>query len=117
MAESPKQFVVRFPGDMRDRIAQRATAAGRSMNSEIIAMLGRGLGEMPVTDLKSLYHDGMALEEQIRVAETDLAQKRARLRAIHEQIREHIGEDMGEYDPLQYAWVYMEERGLDPRED
>lgn len=33
------QFVVRFPDGMRDRIAEAAKAAGRSMNAEIVARL------------------------------------------------------------------------------
>ncbi|EEO7019369.1 Arc family DNA-binding protein [Salmonella enterica subsp. enterica serovar Virchow] len=34
-----EKFVVRFPDGMRDAIAERAKANGRSMNSEIVQML------------------------------------------------------------------------------
>lgn len=35
-----EKFVVRFPDGMRDAIAERAKANGRSMNSEIVQILG-----------------------------------------------------------------------------
>ncbi|ENP0422077.1 Arc family DNA-binding protein [Edwardsiella piscicida] len=38
------KFTVRFPGGLRDAIAERAKQNGRSMNSEIIAALDAWLG-------------------------------------------------------------------------
>ncbi|EHY1480070.1 Arc family DNA-binding protein, partial [Escherichia coli O157] len=35
-----EKFVVRFPDGMRDAIAERAKRNGRSMNSEIVQILG-----------------------------------------------------------------------------
>jgi plasmid stability protein len=107
-SDKADKIIIRLPDGMRERLQLRAAAGGRSMTAEVVDMLERGLGEMPVSDLKSLYEDGMAIEAQIRAVEVDLEQKRARLEAIHEQIRQHIGRDMGDHDPLQYAWVYMQ---------
>lgn len=51
MAEKPypsrvaDQFVVRFPGGMRDRISDAARAAGRSMNAEIVKAIEAWLGD------------------------------------------------------------------------
>lgn len=41
------QFVVRFPDGMRDRIAEAAKAAGRSMNAEIVARLEASFTDGP----------------------------------------------------------------------
>lgn len=38
-SRTAEQFVVRFPDGMRDRIADAAKVAGRSMNAEIVARL------------------------------------------------------------------------------
>ena len=38
-SRSAEQFVVRLPDGMRDRLADAAKAAGRSMNAEIVARL------------------------------------------------------------------------------
>ncbi|EAA5547358.1 DNA-binding protein [Salmonella enterica subsp. enterica] len=37
------KFMVRFPDGMRDAIAERAKANGRSMNSEIVQILGEAV--------------------------------------------------------------------------
>lgn len=45
MASAPSQsqdkFIIRMPGDLRDRIKRAADRAGRSMNAEITSVLGR----------------------------------------------------------------------------
>lgn len=43
-SRTAEQFVVRFPDGMRDRIAEAAKAAGRSMNAEIVARLDSSFG-------------------------------------------------------------------------
>lgn len=40
-----EKFVVRFPDGMRDMIADRAKRNGRSMNSEIVAIVSNAISE------------------------------------------------------------------------
>ena len=61
MSESPKQFIVRFPPGMRERIANRAKANERSMNSEIVEMLTY------VLDNSGKVTQQMMLEERDRI--------------------------------------------------
>ena len=46
-SRTAEQFVVRFPDGMRDRIAEAAKVAGRSMNSEIVARLQASFSQAP----------------------------------------------------------------------
>ncbi|WP_330998809.1 Arc family DNA-binding protein [Intestinirhabdus alba] len=45
-----EKFVVRFPDGMRDAISERAKANGRSMNSEIVQILGEVVYGLNNTD-------------------------------------------------------------------
>ena len=47
MKQQPFRFVVRFPRDLRDRIAEAAQLYRRSMNSEIVARLEQSLAGLP----------------------------------------------------------------------
>ncbi|WP_242633954.1 Arc family DNA-binding protein [Atlantibacter hermannii] len=58
MSKFPSQemdrFNVRLPAGMRDAIAERAKANGRSMNSEIVQILQDALsGELPIQEILS----------------------------------------------------------------
>ncbi|MFB1011733.1 MAG: Arc family DNA-binding protein [Thiopseudomonas sp.] len=66
------KFVVRFPDDMRDRIAEVAKHNHRSMNSEIVARLETSLKQDQVMD----YNNPVALNEnEITVHERELLQR------------------------------------------
>ncbi|WP_241609717.1 Arc family DNA-binding protein [Rosenbergiella australiborealis] len=49
-SQTQDKFTVRFPEGMRDAIAERAKANGRSMNSEIIQMLQDAFEKEKFTD-------------------------------------------------------------------
>jgi len=57
------QYIVRFPDGMRDNIKDRATDNGRSMNSEIVALLELAMSPQPDTD--HLYYRLSQREEEI----------------------------------------------------
>ncbi|MBS3894707.1 Arc family DNA-binding protein [Serratia marcescens] len=63
MSKYPSQmqdkFNLRFPDGMRDAIAERAKANGRSMNSEIIAALDAWLTGVPVEEISQKNIDTM----------------------------------------------------------
>lgn len=65
-SRSAEQFVVRFPDGMRDKIAEAAKAAGRSMNAEIVQRLEHTLSE-PHTDTR------VAAKHRYLVATLDLS--------------------------------------------
>lgn len=66
MSKFPSQemdrFNVRLPTGMRDAIAQRAKANGRSMNSEIVQILEDALDENRVKHLQIKMKEGNPIE-------------------------------------------------------
>ena len=71
-SRSADKFVVRFPDDMRDRIAEVAKHNHRSMNSEIVARLESSLKQDQVMD----YNNPVALNEnEITAHERELLQR------------------------------------------
>ncbi len=57
-----EKFVVRFPDGMRDAIAERAKANGRSMNSEIVQILQDALTGPKVGSVRFGVGDDSYLE-------------------------------------------------------
>jgi len=51
-SDTAAKFMVRLPGDMRDRIAEAARANSRSMNSEIVARLEASFNLEPLRGSK-----------------------------------------------------------------
>ncbi len=49
------KFMLRFPDGMRDAIAEMAKNNGRSMNSEIIQILGEAIYGLPQDDFEQMY--------------------------------------------------------------
>lgn len=58
------QFPMRFPEGMRDIIKKRADENGRSMNSELVAMLEKALNDRG-EDTDHLYRELMRQDEEI----------------------------------------------------
>lgn len=66
-SRTAEQFVVRFPDGMRDRIAEAAKVAGRSMNAEIVARLQSTFKpEQQALDFGSLSNDIQGLREEMQ---------------------------------------------------
>lgn len=57
-SETQERFIVRLPDGMRDRIAEAAKAAGRSMNSEIVHRLQESFDENFVTVIEARAKPG-----------------------------------------------------------
>ncbi|WP_408906639.1 Arc family DNA-binding protein [Roseomonas sp. CAU 1739] len=81
MAREDPKFMLRLPGDMRDRITEAAKANNRSMNAEIVARLDRSFltkspGQSMGSALRKLSRiDPVALQALFQVAsETDPAE-------------------------------------------
>lgn len=61
VSRSADKFVVRLPDGLRQRVAERARATRRSMNSEIISALENHLGK-PLSNRKKLPVSSMLVE-------------------------------------------------------
>ena len=71
-SRSADKFVVRFPDDMRDRMAEVAKLNHRSMNSEIVARLETSLKQELVMD----YNNPVALSDaEMTAHERELMQR------------------------------------------
>lgn len=68
-SETQERFIVRLPDGMRDKIADAAKAAGRSMNAEIVNRLERSFSDAPAIN-------GVGMREIFeKLAELDAAIK------------------------------------------
>lgn len=83
------KFMLRFPDGMRDAIAERAKANGRSMNSEIIQVLEDALGKSAVSnapiDDRLLRRPPQILDHENGIA--------AHLRMLAQLVEEQLGSD------------------------
>ncbi|EMW3576440.1 TPA: Arc family DNA-binding protein [Yersinia enterocolitica] len=68
-----EKFVVRFPDGMRDAIAEKAKASGRSMNSEIITAIEAWLSGEQAEDLSE-----KSVDRVIRIATKAFAEEISR---------------------------------------
>ncbi|MGR7638277.1 Arc family DNA-binding protein [Klebsiella aerogenes] len=95
MTKYPSQlqdkFNLRFPDGMRDAIAERAKANGRSMNSEIIDMIGKALVSPSLNDEEFVYMLEVATKE--RMSEQDKILAESTLLQMAEKLTEKIERD------------------------
>lgn len=79
-SDKQDKFMLRLPDGMRDKIAQDAKAAGRSMNAEIVARLERSFPPPP--DVAS-YKEKIAAYDELsvrtRYAQMMVSEARARV--------------------------------------
>lgn len=67
-SDKKAQFMLRLPEEMRDSIAAEAEKNGRSMNSEIVAQLGRvhsGLSEGETSAREKAFEDALRMFRDI----------------------------------------------------
>ncbi|HKL70858.1 Arc family DNA-binding protein [Salibaculum sp.] len=86
------KFMLRMPDGMRDRIKRAAEASGRSMNSEILAVLHEKYPEpLPGTDLE----DRLKTLAQRIAEETDPDERQAKLVQFRKELDETLGLKVG----------------------
>lgn len=95
MSKYPSQmqdkFNLRFPDGMRDAVAERAKENGRSMNSEIVDMIGKSLSYSLVTDEDLVYMLEVATQENMSsLSDDDRAQMEPLLMQIAEKLTSKI---------------------------
>jgi hypothetical protein len=64
-SETQERFIVRFPDGMRDRIAEAAKAAGRSMNAEIVNRLDGSFRSVDVENAAGILLENQRLQEMV----------------------------------------------------
>lgn len=79
------KFMLRFPDGMRDAIAARAKANGRSMNSEIVQILEDALSEKAVNGVML----NVGLDEPIALDTADMDSFIKGLLAFAEALKSH----------------------------
>ncbi|MGR7140112.1 Arc family DNA-binding protein [Klebsiella aerogenes] len=68
------KFNLRFPDGMRDAVAERAKENGRSMNSEIIDMIGKSLFSPAINDEEFVKMLKIATNEELSDNDKTLAE-------------------------------------------
>ncbi|WP_072263131.1 Arc family DNA-binding protein [Enterobacter asburiae] len=95
MTKYPSQlqdkFNLRLPDGMRDAIAERAKDNGRSMNSEIIDMIGKALISPSLNDEEFVYMLEVATRE--RMSEKDKVLAESTLMQMAEKLTDKIDRD------------------------
>lgn len=85
------RFNVRLPTGMRDAIAERAKENGRSMNSEIIDMIGKALISPALNDEEFVYMLEVATKEHM--SENDKVLAESALTQMAKNLTEKISSD------------------------
>jgi hypothetical protein len=80
------RFVVRLPSPLHERLAASAKVNGRSMNSEIIAMLASNLGELDDDYRKQAQRQLDQTAVEMRAVNMQLKLLEARSRALHSDL-------------------------------
>lgn len=99
MAESKSvreydRFIVRLPDGLKDRLASRAAANNRSMNSEIVDLLETGINEQAVNDLRSLIEEYERISRQRKLLAASVMEVDDRQRAVLLSIKAIAAGDM-----------------------
>ncbi|HEX7854441.1 MAG TPA: Arc family DNA-binding protein [Sphingobium sp.] len=81
-------IMIRVPDGMKEQIAQRASANGRSLSAEIVAILAQELGGTDVMTLRSLERVRKDLMKEEAEAKQRLDAVQRRSMAINQQIME-----------------------------
>jgi len=85
------RFNVRLPTGMRDAIAERAKENGRSMNSEIIDMIGKALISPALNDEEFVYMLEVATKDHM--SENDKVLAKSALTQMAKNLTEKISSD------------------------
>ena len=84
-------FGLRMPEDLREAVSERAKENGRSMNSEIIDMIGKALVSPSLNDEEFVYMLEVATTE--RMTEKDKVLAESTLLQMAEKLTEKIDRD------------------------
>lgn len=90
-SDAQGRFIIRMPEGMRDKIEAAAKAAGRSMNSEIVARLEASFDQ----DLEGIEERVSQLETQVADESREVDKRLDRIEANMWRLLEHAGM----YDP------------------
>lgn len=80
------RFIVRLPDGMKEALARRAKANGRSMNSEIVEILARALRRGGSIDIEALSNRQMMLKAVVMTARENLMTAEAKLAETSEHL-------------------------------
>jgi len=96
-------LLVRVPDGIKDRIAQRARANGRSMSAEAAAILEQSMYEPADAEIEILARDALRCRVEIETATLTLRHAQQRLETITDELRRIFGPATRNYDPVDYA--------------
>ena len=88
-------ILVRMPDGMKDRLAQRARANGRSMNAELVAIISESLEEVDALGVRRLREKLQRIEMQIEAKVRDAEELRAQRAELEKEI--YLREDAQAY--------------------
>lgn len=90
------KFMLRFPDGMRDAIAERAKANGRSMNSEIIEIISNSIFTTAIGDDAVGYILEMAKNDEIsELSDEDRSEVMALLFQVAEKLAMRVERESG----------------------
>ncbi|BAF86865.1 conserved hypothetical protein [Azorhizobium caulinodans ORS 571] len=109
------KIVIRVPDGLRDRIAVAAKANGRSVNSELVALLEEAYPAEPTVH-EVIHLAGLLADDFLDAPEhLGLRQLRDTLKEVVEKLRDAAAEGYPNH-PLNEFQVYRRKHGLPPIE-
>jgi len=106
-------ILVRLPDGVKDRVAQRARANGRSMGAEASAILEMAVTNPTARDVEALIAESTTVIKDLVQAETRAAECRNRLEDIKDELRDIFGDDLEDGDPILHAVELLKQGKLD----
>lgn len=102
-APESSRILLRLPPSLKERLAQRAAAKGRSMNSEIVEMIESALFRPGTKDVMALIAEAGAVVEEMDRAAKSYDLQREQLEVVKNELRSIFGADLGDEDPILHA--------------
>lgn len=106
-------ILVRMPDEIKERIAQRALANGRSLAAEALAMLQNALDIPAGADPHDLVKEAEKIMRNLDTFQAQVRHNEERLAAINEELRSIYPGGQGDFEPLTHAmreyWRYRDD--------
>lgn len=106
-------ILVRLPDGVKERIAQRARANGRSMGAEASLILERSVTNPTSYDVGALVSEATNVVDALVRARDSAKSYESRLDIIKEELRTIFGDELGDGDPILHAVDLLRQGKLD----
>lgn len=116
MSESPKQYPLRLPPDLHERLMSRTASSRRSLNGEIVHLLQMATDELHEIEINQLIEELRKVYRDLNIVwqeQRDLLKRReALMRSLCAESSEKFDQIMDELEPTAEHQFEAHERAL-----